>query len=85
MKKHHEVSELHFEGYHMILTIDGQVKTYVASAVSPALHHASELEKTTFEISPSGYGIHWPLRDEDLSIDALLGIVRSRETKESTT
>ncbi|MBN2442246.1 MAG: DUF2442 domain-containing protein [Spirochaetales bacterium] len=25
-------------------------------------------------MSPSGYGIHWPGQDEDLSIDSLLGI-----------
>jgi len=36
---------------------------------------ATEIERTTFEISPSGYGIYWPLLDEDLSIDGLLGIV----------
>ncbi|MBF0567096.1 MAG: DUF2442 domain-containing protein, partial [Nitrospirae bacterium] len=36
-----------------------------------------------FEISPSCYGIHWPLLDEDISIDGLLGIVHApkRETK----
>jgi hypothetical protein len=27
-----------------------------------------------YEISPSGYGIRWPLIDEDLSIDGLLGV-----------
>jgi hypothetical protein len=41
------------------------------------LLHASEIERTTFEISPSGYGIHWPLIDEDISIDGLLGITHS--------
>ena len=29
---------------------------------------------------PSGYGIHWPLIDEDLSIDGLLGIVHTPQT-----
>ena len=28
---------------------------------------------TKFEISTFGYGIHWPLLDEDMSIDGLLG------------
>ena len=32
------------------------------------LHGASKEEKNVFDISPSGYGIHWPLLDEDLSI-----------------
>ncbi len=26
-----------------------------------------------FEISPSGYGIHWPDLDEDISVKAFLG------------
>jgi hypothetical protein len=30
--------------------------------------------RAAYEVSPSGYGIHWPLVDEDLSIDGLLGI-----------
>ncbi|PKN21436.1 MAG: hypothetical protein CVU65_16870 [Deltaproteobacteria bacterium HGW-Deltaproteobacteria-22] len=25
-------------------------------------------------MSPSGYGIHWPELDEDLSVDGLLGL-----------
>ncbi len=27
-----------------------------------------------FEISPSGYGVHWPDLDEDISIKAFLGL-----------
>ena len=26
------------------------------------------------EVSPSGYGLHWPEVDEDLSIDGLTGV-----------
>lgn len=51
---------------------------------SPALALASEIERKTYEISSSGYGIHWPLIDEDLSIDGLLGIVHKRESKRKT-
>ena len=29
---------------------------------------------TSFEFGDTGYGIHWPLIDEDISIDGLLGI-----------
>lgn len=59
----------------MILTIDGRKKTFRVSEISPVLQNASEEEKNLFEISPSGYGIHWPLLDEDLSIDGLLDVV----------
>jgi Protein of unknown function (DUF2442) len=75
MKPYHQVTGLHFEGNEMILTIDGQEKRFQVSDISPALQHASEQERNLFEISPSGYGIHWPLLDEDLSIDGLLGVV----------
>jgi len=81
MKKHHKVTGLRFEGDFMILTIDGQKKRFKVKEISPTLHHASEQEKNTFEISPSGYGIHWPLLDEDLSIDGLLGIVHEPKKK----
>jgi Protein of unknown function (DUF2442) len=77
MKQYHQVTGLHFEGHVMILTIDGQEKRFQVSDISSALQHASEQERNLFEISPSGYGIHWPLLDEDLSIDSLLGIVHT--------
>ena len=39
---------------------------------SNALASATELERTTAELSPGGYGIHWPLLDEDLSVGGLV-------------
>jgi hypothetical protein len=79
MKKYHQVTGLHFEGDVMILTINGHEKRFQVSKISPILQRASQQERHTFEISPSGYGIHWPLLDEDLSIDGLLGIVHEPE------
>jgi hypothetical protein len=75
MKPYHQVTGLRFEGNVMILSIDGEEKRFQVSDISSALQHASEQERNRFEISPSGYGIHWPLLDEDLSIDGLLGVV----------
>lgn len=77
MKKYHQVTGLHFEGDVMMLTIDGHEKRFKLSEISPSLQKASQQKRNTFEISPSGYGIHWPLLDEDLSIDGLLGIVHT--------
>ncbi len=77
MKKYHQVSGLHFEGDFMVLEVDGRKEKFKVSDVSEILHRADGKEKNTFEISPSGYGIHWPLLDEDLSIDGLLGIVHA--------
>ena len=74
MNRYHQVSGPRFEGDEMILTIDGQERRFRLSEISSVLRNASEEERNTYETSPSGYGIHWPLLDEDLSIDGLLGI-----------
>jgi hypothetical protein len=84
MKAYHEIKNLHFSGEYMILTIDGEEKKFRIREISPALKKASQDERNVYEISPSGYGIHWPLIDEDISIDGLLGIVHTREPKRKT-
>lgn len=38
----------------------------------PRLASASLEALENFEVSPSGYGIHWPDLDEDISIKAFL-------------
>lgn len=43
---------------------------------SHKLAAASQAERMKFGLSPSGYGIHWPLIDEDLSIGGLIGLKR---------
>ena len=39
---------------------------------SESLAKASAEERRLAELSPGGYGIHWPLIDEDLSIGGLV-------------
>jgi hypothetical protein len=39
---------------------------------SPALAAATPAQRRQAELSPGGYGIHWPLLDEDLSVPGLL-------------
>ena len=72
MKKFHDISDLKFEDGFLVITIDGEPKRFPLKKVSPVLEKASEEKRNNFEISPSGYGIHWPLLDEDISIDGLL-------------
>ena len=81
MNKYHEIIDLKFENGFLIITIDGEPKRFQLQLISPLLEKASEEERNNFEISPSGYGIHWPLIDEDISIDGLLGIVHSPQRK----
>jgi len=77
MKKNHDIRDLKFQDGFLVITIDGEPKQFPLREISPALEKASETERNNFEISPSGYGVHWPLLDEDISIDGLLGIVHS--------
>ena len=79
MKTYHEIKNLHLSGEYMTLTIDGDEKKFRIKDISSILDMASETERNTLEVSPSGYGIHWPLLDEDIAIDGLLGIVHTRE------
>ncbi len=84
MRNQHVVEKVSFDRDMLVLHVDGQVHTFDLSKISRRLANASALERERFEISPSVYGIHWPLIDEDLSIDALLGIQHSpRKTKEA--
>ena len=39
---------------------------------SPKLAAATAEQRRQANLSPGGYGIHWPLIDEDLSISGLL-------------
>ena len=79
MSRFHEVKNLKFTDDRLIIEIDGEEKKYELTKISKKLSEASEIEKNTYEISPSGYGIHWPLIDEDISIDGLLGIIHKPE------
>ena len=81
MKKYHDISDLKFEDGFLVITIDGEPKRFQLDKISPALEKASNEERYNFKISPSGYGIHWPLLDEDISIDGMLGIVHAPQWK----
>jgi len=84
MRKLHVIEKVSFDRDTLVLHVDGQVHTFNLSKISRRLANATPVERERFEISPSGYGIHWPLIDEDLSIDGLLGIRHSpRKTKEA--
>lgn len=84
MKKYHDIQNVRIEHGVLALVVDGKEIKKDISLVSESLGKATEEEKNTFEVSPSGYGIHWPLIDEDISIDGLLGVVHSpRRNKKS--
>ncbi len=71
----HKVDNISFDKKTMTLAIDNQEYKFDLARVSKRLLEANEEERKTLEISPSGYGIHWPLIDEDLSVEGLLKLV----------
>ncbi len=82
MKKYHKVKDIQFTEKTLIINIDGKSYEFDLINISKRLAKASVKEREVFKISPSGYGIHWPLLDEDLSIDGLLGVKHSPKPKE---
>jgi hypothetical protein len=80
----HHIDDVRFEGDSLALTIDGEERRFHLKEISPMLQKASSQERNVFEISPSGSGIHWPLLDEDVSIDGLLGIPHAPAWKRKT-
>jgi hypothetical protein len=77
MRYYHKIEQVSVNQKSLNLSIDGKKKHFNISVISEKLRTASDLQRNTFEISPSGYGISWPLIDEDLSIDGLLKINHS--------
>jgi hypothetical protein len=72
MEKAYNISDIKFENDYLILKVDNQFIKLKLTDISEKLVKATELERNDFTISPSGYGIHWKLLDEDLSINGLL-------------
>ena len=70
--KSHDVSIVKAEKTHLFLVVDGQAYRIAWADCSSHLAQANESERVLIEVSPSGYGLHWPLIDEDLAISPLL-------------
>ena len=81
MNKRHIVQKIEFKDDKMYLKVDNKEYLFPLEKISKKLLNASATERDIFEISPSGYGIHWPALDEDLSIDGLLGIEHAPSQK----
>ena len=68
----HIIESVKFDNNNIFLLIDGKEKKIALVDISKKLQSANDIQRQMFTISPSGYGIHWPLIDEDLSIDSIL-------------
>jgi hypothetical protein len=76
MNKLYDIQEIHFQKDRLILIVDKKEYRFKLGDISQKLRNAGKKERELFEISPSGYGIHWPLLDEDLSVEALIKSLR---------
>jgi Protein of unknown function (DUF2442) len=70
----HTIQDITFDQNSIQLSIDGKLFKISLDKISSKLQSANELQRSLYKISPSGYGIHWPLIDEDLSVDFLIKI-----------
>ena len=68
----HKIEIVRFENDSIVLDIDGEQLKLPLEKLSSKLKSASDIERNIYKISPSGYGIHWPLIDEDLSVEGIL-------------
>ncbi len=66
------IENLRIELDKLYFMVDGVEYIFKLKEVSRRLANASENERCDFRISPSGYGIHWDLIDEDISIKELI-------------
>jgi len=79
MKKYHEIRNIRFEKRYLLLRVDGREYRIDLRQHSKKLASADDRTKMNFEVSPSGYGIHWPELDEDLSIDGMIKTMKLRK------
>lgn len=82
MGKVHNIQRIAFEGTTLLLKVDDRDYKISIAKQSKRLAKATPKQQENYEISPSGYGIHWPDVDEDLSIDGLIGITHAHPDAE---
>ncbi len=78
MNKAHNIQSIKADADTLHLTVDGKTYLLPWSDCSPRLARATPSQRKHFEISPAGYGIHWPEIDEDLAITPLIEQVEAR-------
>ena len=71
-----KISSVSFSSDLIMITTDRGSYQCKISEISQRLSAASDSDRNNFKISPSGYGIHWPSIDEDLSISGLIAFGR---------
>ena len=68
----HSVQSLHSDDDYLYLQVEGKSYRIRWAKCSRRLAQATPDQRRHLEVSPSGYGIHWPEIDEDLAITPML-------------
>ncbi len=71
MTKQNNIDSISFAENQLVLNLNGEILKIDLKDLSEKLLKATAEERMKFIISPSGYGIHWPYLDEDISITAI--------------
>lgn len=66
------VESILFSQDDMTLITNRGTYVFALDSISQKLLQATATERSDYRLSPSGYGIHWPSIDEDLSVPGLL-------------
>lgn len=70
----HKIENIRFQEDLFFLEVDGKEYEIDLKIASPLLLSSDEKARENYIVSPSGYGIHWPDIDEDLSISSLISM-----------
>ena len=70
--KENIILDINFDNQFMFIKTDSTIVKIDLNQLSKKLLNATEIERALYKLSPSGYGVHWPLIDEDISLHALL-------------
>ncbi len=69
---YHKIESVLFSDSYMIIRVDDKEYKFKLKDISKKLLNANVKEREAYKVICSGYGISWPLIDEDLSIDGLI-------------
>ncbi len=83
MSKIHDVQSIHADEAYLYLKVNGKAYRIRWENCSPRLVNATLAQRQHLDVSPSGYGIHWPEIDEDLAITPLLQYAEVLKTVET--
>lgn len=69
----HQVTIESVDEDRLTIQIDGEIVSAEWKNLSDRLAKAHMVARESIVISPAGYGLHWPLVEEDLSVDGRSG------------